>query len=256
MPPRTVSVNFETGTSGTISKVLRSRPLLVGVGDAGELDVDLAVQRGDQVRQFVFGVRAQVDRAFERAVEQRRRRFGEAVDRVRRAFVGGELDPGADVADVRLFEDQRFRQRDLRARDVGVAGAGDEGRPQFRFLRSASGRRRSAGRACGLKPRLSQPLAWNGLEAATELKLAGSAGLAPPPCSVAFEGGGRAVGRVERELRPVDLDRDRADVEQGAPVDMRDRVGDRRHLGRLRVEEQRHPAPRPCRGRTARPWRG
>ena len=57
----------------------------------------------------------------------------------------------------------------------------------------------------------------------------------------AGEGERRAVGRVEREVVPVELHRDRAEVEQGAAVDVRDRVGDGVHLGRARVDEQRHP---------------
>ena len=88
-------------------------PALVGVDPADQGDLDLAVQVGDQVGQLVGGA-AQVDRAFDRAVEQRRRRFGEAVDARRRAGVGGELDPGADGADVGVVEELGLRQGDRR----------------------------------------------------------------------------------------------------------------------------------------------
>ena len=84
-------------------------PPLIGVDAAVQDDVDLAVQVGDQVGQLVGGG-AQVDRAFERLVEQRRDGRGVAVDRARRAGVGGELHPGADRADVGLVEELRVGQ--------------------------------------------------------------------------------------------------------------------------------------------------
>ena len=80
------------------------------VDPADEVDVDLALEVGDEVRQRVVRG-AQVDRAFERFAEQRREGPGAAVDRFLRAVVGGELDPGADLRQAGLVEEERVRQR-------------------------------------------------------------------------------------------------------------------------------------------------
>ena len=85
------------------------------------------MEADDQVGEFVGGVGAQVDVAGEGVVEQRRGRRGLAVDRAGRALVGGELGPGADLADVGVVEEGGFRQLDLGRGDVGVAGAGGQG---------------------------------------------------------------------------------------------------------------------------------
>ena len=50
-----------------------------------------------------------------------------------------------------------------------------------------------------------------------------------------------AVGRVEREARPVDAGDDRLDAKRHAVEDLGDRVGVDRHLGGLRVEVERRP---------------
>ena len=63
-------MNLESGASGTVSKVVRM-PGLDGVDEADRGDVDLAVEVGDDVGQRVAAVGAQVDRAFQRLVEQR-----------------------------------------------------------------------------------------------------------------------------------------------------------------------------------------
>ena len=63
------------------------------VDAAGEDDVDLPAQVGDEVGQLV-GRAAQVDRAFDRVVEQRRDRPGEAVDRGGGALAGRRTGPG------------------------------------------------------------------------------------------------------------------------------------------------------------------
>ena len=62
-----------------------------------------APERRDEIGQRVAGG-AQVDRAFDRVVEQRGDRPRVSVDRARGALVGGELDPGADRPDVFLLE--------------------------------------------------------------------------------------------------------------------------------------------------------
>ena len=76
-------MNLETGASGTVSKVVRRPPLTVSIV-AVEVDVDLAVEGGDDVGQLVRGG-AQVDRAFQGLVEQRGLGLGEADHRARRA---------------------------------------------------------------------------------------------------------------------------------------------------------------------------
>ena len=89
---------------------------VLGVDPADQVDVDLAVQGDDQVGQRVGGG-AQVDGAFQGLVEQRREGPGVAVDRALGALgavagAGGELDAGADGADVVLVEELRVRQGD------------------------------------------------------------------------------------------------------------------------------------------------
>ena len=107
---------------------------------AGELDLDrLArgpVEADDQVGQFVARG-AQVDVAAQLIVEQRRRRRGGAVDRSLRTLVGCELDPGADLADVGVVEERRFRQLDLGVGDVGVARSGNQCRREARVRTTA-----------------------------------------------------------------------------------------------------------------------
>ena len=89
------------------------------VDAADQVDVDLGrVQGGDQVGQRVVGG-AQVDRALQRFVEQRRGRAGarRRSEALRAFFAGGcafgELHPGADRLDVGLFEELGVRQGDL-----------------------------------------------------------------------------------------------------------------------------------------------
>ena len=62
-----------------------------------------------------------------------------------------------------------------------------------------------------------------------------------------------AVGRVDHEVRAVDVDLDRAHPDRDAADDLRDRVRDGRDLGVERVDVQRHPRPpvRSHRGRRA-----
>ena len=98
LPPCIFRTNLVTGASGTTSKVLRMPPLTESIRPASSTS-NWPLQGGDQVGQRVVGG-AQVDRAFQRLVEQRRGRLGVAVDRGGGAVLGGELDPGADGADV------------------------------------------------------------------------------------------------------------------------------------------------------------
>jgi hypothetical protein len=63
------------------------------------------VQHRHQVGQVVGGG-AQVDRAFQGLVEQRREGAGVAVDRSLRAGGGGELDAGADLLLIALIPNQ------------------------------------------------------------------------------------------------------------------------------------------------------
>ena len=129
LPPKRSRWNLVTGTSGTASKVLRSAPLTESVLPASSISIGWrggALEADHQVGQLVGG-RSAGRRCRQRVVEQRRGRRGLAVDRAGRAGVGGELDPGADPVDVGVVEEGRFRQLDLGAGDVGVAGPGGQG---------------------------------------------------------------------------------------------------------------------------------
>ena len=132
---------------------------------AVQLDLDLALEVGEQVGQGV--VRGdQVDGAGERIFEQRRFGRGVAVDRPRRAFVGGQLDAGADRLDVGLVDQLRARQGQRRAGDVGVAGARVRVARSFGWpARRVCAAAEEAGRQ--LRPEVSAPQfeVWNGTEA-------------------------------------------------------------------------------------------
>ena len=163
------------------------------VDAADQVDVDLALEVGDEVRQRVVR-RAQVDRAFERLAEQRRERPRLAVDRFLRAVVGGELDPGADRREARLVEEQRVRQADRGAGDVGV--------PR-RALRTARRRGCLARLVCAEQAQVqlragisaaSQLFSWTGSETGKDEKVAGLVGSAPPPLSAPAVANLRAVG--------------------------------------------------------------
>ena len=93
---------------------------------AVEVDVDLAVEGGDEVGEaaLVFRRGAQVDRAFERLFKQRGFRPCGADDRAGRAFVGGELNLRAWVLDVGVVDDLRGGQRHRGGGDVCFTGLG------------------------------------------------------------------------------------------------------------------------------------
>ena len=72
MPPLSVRTNLETGASGTVAKVVRMRTPSLDLDEADRVQVELAVEVGDEVWQFAFAaVGAEVDRAFQRLVEKR-----------------------------------------------------------------------------------------------------------------------------------------------------------------------------------------
>ncbi len=104
LPPSRFRVKLVTGTSGTVLKLVRRAPVL-GADDAVEVDVDLAFEGGEDVGQLVPVAGGQVDRSFERLLEQRRDRLRGSHHRVGRAVVGGELDFGAGRADVAVVEE-------------------------------------------------------------------------------------------------------------------------------------------------------
>src|SRR6185312_15652358 len=112
----------------------RLQPAVVGADDAVQLDVDLAFEVRQEVRKLVLRG-DQVDRALQLLLEQRTARFRAPVDRVLRAFVRRQLDPRADGLDVTLIEEQRVRQVERRAGDVGVALARLHHDPDLRVLR-------------------------------------------------------------------------------------------------------------------------
>src|SRR3954453_15421074 len=94
---------------------------------ADQIDIDLlAPQSGYEVWQAAFAaVGAEEDRPFKRFGQQRRDRSGAAVDRAARAGCSVaspivELRPGADGADMPLFQELRVGQDHFGASDVGV----------------------------------------------------------------------------------------------------------------------------------------
>ena len=144
--PCIVTIALVTGASGTVSKVVRMPPLIESTRPTRSNWIGWwagPLQGADHVGQFVARG-AQVDRAFQRVIEQRAGRFDVAVDRARRAGIGGELHPGADRADVGLVEELRVRQGDHGAGDVGFAGLGGEDRAKAR-VGAAVGRAEEAG---------------------------------------------------------------------------------------------------------------
>ena len=206
--------------------------LLGGVDLAGELDVDLPVQVGDQVGQF----RArgpQVDGARQRLVEQRRRRRRRAVDRVRRARVRRELDPGADGADVGVVEQLVLRHRDRRRGGCSLRPASSCSSVLQRRVAAPLGRARQLqARASGRRPGWRS---WRPGSGSTELDARAFARRTMRRVDAERV----AVGRVEGEARPIEVDQHRAEPQRHAFEDLRDRVGDRRHLGGDRVDEDR-----------------
>ena len=125
-----------------------------------------------------------------------------AVDRVLRAVVGGELDPGADLRQVALVEDQRARQDDRGAGDVGVAGARQSTARSFGFLA-----RRVAAEEAQEELRLEAELLaalrpGTAPRRAPRANAAGSSGLAPPPSSEPAKANcEQLVGLSEKFLR-------------------------------------------------------
>ena len=163
-----------------------------------------------------------------------------AVDRALRAFAGGELGPRADRLDVALVEDQRLGQRDRRLADVRVGLARGQDRAELRVLSAA--RRLAAAEHLGreLRPELELLAGevWKASTTGKALNAARVVGSEPPPRIDAVGHQLPAAGRVDREVRAVRVDVDRADAELGAAEDVRDRVGDGPDPRRLRVDEE------------------
>ena len=106
--------------------------------EADQVDVDLALELGDDVGELSFAtVGAQVDRAFEGLFEQRGFRFGEAEEGSRGTLVGRELDPGAGALDVGVVEELGVRKGDRDAGDVCAGARLGEG--QFCLKRRVAG---------------------------------------------------------------------------------------------------------------------
>ena len=80
LPPKRFILNFVTGASGTLRKRV-ANPAVDRVDEADEGHVDLPPEVGDEVGEFPFAaVRAEVDLALERLVQQRRHRADVAED--------------------------------------------------------------------------------------------------------------------------------------------------------------------------------
>src|SRR4051794_13964469 len=149
-----------------------------------------------------------------------------------------ELDPGADRRQARLVEEERVRQADRGAGDVGVARARPEDGPQFRVLRPAGGAEEA-------QPQLRtelEPLAPGRLKGVADREGGVGRGVRRVRTAAVEDTAGRpfaAVGAVEGEVLAVDVEEDRADVQFGAAVDVWDRLGLRMDLGGFGVDEER-----------------
>src|SRR5512146_2082211 len=214
-----------------------------GADHAAQLDRNLAVQVDQHVRQRVAG-RGQVDRALEHFVEQRRACLGVPIDRVLRAFLGGQLDPRADRLDVTLIEDRRPRQDERRAAQVGVAAAGFDNRPEPRVggplgrVLAAEDLRKEL-RLELQRLAFSRPEFVRGLRFKPGARVGRVAAAAEDPRADLER---FATGRgVDGEVRAVDRDVDRADVELHPAEYVWNRVGDGMDFGRFGVDVDRRP---------------
>ena len=120
-----IEVQGEPGDGGIGDGVEGGAELAVDRFDkADEVDVDLALELGDDIGEFSFAaVGAQIDRAFEGLFKQRGFGLGEAEQGSRRALIGGELDSGAGALDVGVVEELGVGKGDRDAGDVGVGSA-------------------------------------------------------------------------------------------------------------------------------------
>src|SRR4051812_30474907 len=98
---------------------------LEGVDATNQDDLEWAMQVGNQIGQRVGGG-AEVDRSFQRLVQQWADRTGMPVDGPGRTRPCRELNPGADRADESLLQELGMRKGDNRFGDVGIAGDGPE----------------------------------------------------------------------------------------------------------------------------------
>ena len=242
LPPKIVSANFETGTSGIMSKVLRSRPWTVFVAPRRRMSTwpRRSTSRSGRTccrapgRPGPFSsLPSSGDVACAKPLTE--------------AFGHWSAASCGRVQSVPMWRWSRISARgrvDAGAAQVRVAVAGDEGRPEFRVVvpehvlaaAEEPGREaRAEAAACGSR--------WSGTgpRPANELKVAGLVGSAPPPSSAPSVASLPAAGRVDDEVVLVDVDVDRADVELGAAEDVGDRVRRGVDAGRFGVDEQRHP---------------
>ena len=199
--------------------------------------VDLAVEGGDEVGELAGAtVGAEVDLAFEGLFEQRGFGLGEADIGARgAAFAGdvafGELDPGADGPDVGVVDELGGRQGDGSAGDVGVGAAAGIGND-------------------GVHGGVASLLGGAG-ETHGELGLEGEGGAVDHLEVLVGSGAGAfgtedfggdfervAIGGVEGEVRPVEVDEDLARAEGDALEDLGKGVGDGGDLGGFGVDLQ------------------
>ena len=148
--------------------------------------------------------------------------------------VGGELDAGADGADVGVVEELGFGQGDRRRGDVRVGALRVGDRRFQRRVPAALGRAFQAAASASGRSRVLAAAAW---------KLLDGVALAPlGAVDVALIDFGSQLVGLRVKPGPVDADRDRADA---AAARRRGSVGIGsaliRHLGRFRVDEDRRP---------------
>ena len=111
LPPAMSRTNSETGASGTRFEAGPQAAALGGCRSGPTSSMSNWPWRSATRSGSLWLLDAQVDVPAQRLVEQRGDRGRGAVDRVRRAGVGGELDPGADGADVGVVEQLVLRHR-------------------------------------------------------------------------------------------------------------------------------------------------
>src|SRR5262249_28828156 len=148
----------------------------------------------------------------------------------RRALVGLELHPGADGADVALFEELGVGQGDREGADVGSLGTGADGGAEAGGV-AAGGTALKAGRGLGGEAQGGAAGGGEGRGGAGALAIGGR------------EVGARllmsAGGWVEGEVGLVELDVDRAVVKRGAFYELRQGIGLGGGLGAYRVHGDR-----------------
>ena len=173
-----------------------------------------------------------VDGAGEGGFEQRRRRRRGADRLAPRALRSCQFGLRAEVAEVALVDREGLREGDRERFDVGVAFAGLQVEPQARVLGPSGGL--LAAELGDRHPRIKAECGTVvGVEVGGEVS---DRALVADPLRGDREG--TAVGRVDHEVRLVDIDLDRAHPDRDPADDLRHRFGVGDHVSVERVDVQ------------------